>query len=47
MLIYMLALVMTVLMLVATVFGMHQEAEKVRAEQRKRRVDGFGIIRYR
>lgn len=42
MLIFMLAAAMTVAMLVATAFGMHQEAQKVRFEDRKTRFDRFG-----
>jgi hypothetical protein len=42
MMIFMLAVAMTVAMLVATVFGMHQEAQRVRFEERKSRFDRFG-----
>ena len=42
MLIYMLAIAMTVLMLIATVFGLHEEAQRVRAENRRRGSDRFG-----
>jgi hypothetical protein len=42
MLIYMLAVAMTITMLIATVFGLHQEAQKVRIQDRKHRFDGFG-----
>jgi len=45
MLIYMLATAMTVLMLIATAFGMHQEAQRVRLERSKHRYDGFGAFR--
>lgn len=37
-----LAAAMTVLMLIATLFGLHQEAERVRLDQRHRRTRGFG-----
>ncbi len=40
MLIYMLATAMTVAMLIATVFGLHQEAERVRIKAK--RFEGFG-----
>lgn len=42
MMIFMLAVAMTVAMLVATAFGMHQEAQQVRFEERKSRFDRFG-----
>ncbi len=42
MMIYMLATAMTVAMLIATVFGLHQEAERARARSTKR-IDGFGL----
>lgn len=45
MLIYMLAVAMTVLMLIATAFGMHQEAQDLQMEESKRRADGFGTYR--
>jgi hypothetical protein len=35
MMIFMLAAAMTLAMLIATVFGMHQEAEKVRLDTRR------------
>ncbi|WP_192856913.1 hypothetical protein [Manganibacter manganicus] len=41
--IYILAIAMTVAMLIATLFGLHQEAERVRARNNSRRYDGFGI----
>jgi hypothetical protein len=47
MLIYVLALVMTVLMLIATAFGMHQETLRVRSEERRKQFDGFGLPRRR
>ena len=42
MLIYMLATAMTVAMLIATAFGLHQEAVRVRAKVNTRRFEGFG-----
>ncbi|MER9974935.1 hypothetical protein [Mesorhizobium sp. M0085] len=42
MLIYMLATAMTVAMLIATVFGLHQEAQRVRAKANAKRFEGFG-----
>lgn len=42
MLIYMLATAMTVAMLIATVFGLHQEAQRVRARATTKRFEGFG-----
>jgi hypothetical protein len=42
MMIYMLAAAMTVAMLIATAFGLHQEAERARARSAKR-VDGFAL----
>lgn len=42
MMITVLAAAMTVLMLIATVFGLHQEAEKVRVDRRSKRSNGFG-----
>lgn len=45
MLIYMLATAMTVLMLIATAFGIHQEAQRVRLERSRHRYDGFGAFR--
>ena len=41
MMIYMLAAAMTIAMLIATVFGLHQEAQRVRAKDKTRRFDGF------
>jgi hypothetical protein len=40
MMIYMLATAMTVAMLIATAFGLHQEAERARARSTKR-IDAF------
>lgn len=42
MMIAVLAAAMTVLMLIATVFGLHQEAERVRLDRTSRRTQGFG-----
>ncbi|MER8546784.1 MULTISPECIES: hypothetical protein [unclassified Mesorhizobium] len=42
MLIYMLATAMTVAMLIATLFGLHQEAQRVRAKANTKRFEGFG-----
>ena len=42
MLIYLLAAAMTIAMLIATAFGLHQEAEKVRLEQRRGQSGPFG-----
>ena len=43
MLIFMLAAAMTVAMLIATVFGLHQEAERVRFDEKSRRTGHFGL----
>lgn len=42
MMIITLAAAMTVAMLIATVFGLHEEAQRVKAESRARRLDRFG-----
>ncbi|CAG1003759.1 hypothetical protein RHIZO_03038 [Rhizobiaceae bacterium] len=42
MLIFMLAAAMTLAMLIATAFGVHQEAQKVRFDDRKDRISRFG-----
>ncbi|TJW30640.1 MAG: hypothetical protein E5V49_18890, partial [Mesorhizobium sp.] len=42
MLIYMLATAMTIAMLIATVFGLHQEAQRVRIKANIKRFEGFG-----
>lgn len=42
MLITMLAAAMTVTMLIATALGLHQEAERVRVEDRRRKLGRFG-----
>lgn len=47
MLIYMLAMAMTVLMLIATALGMHREAQRIRAGDAERRFEGFGAARFR
>lgn len=47
MMIYMLAIAMTVTMLVATLFGLHQEAQRVQIKAKNKRSDGFGISRHR
>ncbi|MBZ9812263.1 hypothetical protein [Mesorhizobium sp. CA7] len=41
MLIYMLATAMTIVMLIATAFGLHQEAARVRVKANTKRLDGF------
>ncbi|TIQ35859.1 MAG: hypothetical protein E5X48_12380 [Mesorhizobium sp.] len=41
MLIYMLATAMTIVMLIATAFGLHQEAARVRVKANAKRLDGF------
>lgn len=41
MLIYMLATAMTIVMLIATAFGLHQEAGRVRVKANTRRLEGF------
>lgn len=41
MIIYMLAAAMTVAMLIATVFGLHQEAERYRLHEKRVRVKHF------
>ncbi len=43
MLIYMLATAMTVAMLIATAFGLHQEAGRVRVKSKTRRFEGSGV----
>ena len=42
MMILVLATAMTVAMLIATAFGLHQEAERVRVRERSHRAVGFG-----
>jgi len=41
MLIYMLATAMTIVMLIATAFGLHQEAGRVRVKANAKRLDAF------
>lgn len=41
MLIYMLATAMTIVMLIATAFGLHQEVARVRVKANTKRLDGF------
>ena len=41
MIIYMLAAGMTLMMLIATAFGLHEEAERVRIKERDDRFRGF------
>jgi hypothetical protein len=42
MLIFMLAAAMTVTMLIATVFGLHQEAERLRCDRKRDNLTPFG-----
>ena len=42
MMIYMLAAAMTVAMLIATAFGLHQESERMRLNHKKAALRGFG-----
>lgn len=42
MMITVLAAAMTIVMLIATVFGLHQETERVRVDKRDKRTQGFG-----
>jgi len=42
MMIYMLATAMTVAMLIATAFGLHQETERLRLKQKRSTLRGFG-----
>lgn len=44
MMIFMLATAMTIAMLIATVFGMHQEAQRLKYEPK--RIDRFGHRRF-
>ena len=46
MMILVLAAAMTIAMLIATAFGIHQEAERVRVRERASRTTGFGPRRY-
>lgn len=43
MMIYMLAIAMTAAMLIATIFGLHQEAQRVRVKRKDLRPGGFGF----
>ncbi len=43
MIITMLAAAMTIAMLIATAFGLHQEAERVKVESKNRDHRGFGL----
>ena len=45
MMIYMLAVAMTVVMLIGTVFGLREEAERIKLENRSNQARGFGIRR--
>ena len=42
MMIYMLAIAMTLAMLIATAFGLHQEAERMRLQEKRINFRGFG-----
>ena len=42
MMIYVLAAAMTVAMLIATFVGLHQEADRMRLQEKKIRSNGFG-----
>ena len=42
MMIYMLAIAMTLAMLIATAFGLHQEAERTRFQEKRIKIRGFG-----
>ena len=42
MMIYMLAAAMTVAMLIATAFALHQESERMRLKEKKIHLRGFG-----
>jgi hypothetical protein len=42
MMIYMLAAAMTIAMLIATAFGLHQESERMRLKEKKTNLRGFG-----
>ena len=43
MMIYMLAAAMTVFMLIATAFGLHQETERMRLHEKRTALRGFGF----
>jgi hypothetical protein len=42
MMIYMLAAAMTIAMLIATAFGLHQETERMRLKEKRSSFRGFG-----
>ncbi|WP_281034297.1 hypothetical protein [Mesorhizobium sp. YM1C-6-2] len=42
MMIYMLAAAMTIAMLIATAFGLHQESERMRLKEKRTNLRGFG-----
>lgn len=42
MMIYMLAAAMTIAMLIATAFGIHQEAERMKFQENRKHINGFG-----
>ena len=42
MMIYILAAAMTIAMLIATAFGLHQESERMRLQEKRIKVRGFG-----
>jgi hypothetical protein len=43
MMIFMLAAAMTVAMLIATAFALHQETERQRLQERRVKISGFGL----
>ena len=43
MMIYMLAAAMTIAMLIATAFGLHQESERMRFQDKRIKGRGFGL----
>ena len=43
MMILMLATAMTVAMLIATAFGLHQETERMRLQEKRSKFQGFGL----
>jgi hypothetical protein len=45
MMIYMLAAAMTIAMLIATAFGIHQEAQRIRVKDNQNDGRGFGMRR--
>lgn len=46
MMIYMLAAAMTIAMLIATAFGLHQETERMRLKEKRTSFRGFGDRRH-